>query len=159
MDHSYNSDGIDPDKPAFTLIPEGPHVFQIKKATPKQSAKGYFMVECECEIINNMDLMGKTVKHYVTFLPKTKPDGSVNNAAGIAVHFLKVIGQPWEGQFDITASDWEGGQFLGQVKHEPYVSTKGKNAGKEFMSAKIAGVDYLPEPAGSGKKSESDIPF
>lgn len=150
-DYSGDSTGIDPDKPAFELIPEGEHTFRIKKAKASKSKKGYFMVECECEVINDIELIGKTVRHYVTFVP------SDSKGAGIPIHFLKVIGQPWEGKYDVTVANWEGCTFLGDVGHEPFVSTK---SGKTLMSAKISNVDYLEPLAKNVKeKNDDDIPF
>lgn len=155
-DYRADYTGVDPDKPRFELVPEGQYTFQVKKAEAAKSKKGYFMVKCECEIINDIEWMGKKINHYVTFVPKD------SDGAGIPVHFLKVIGQPWEGKFDVTVKDWEGGTFLGTVKHEDYEATQGKNAGKIFKSAKIAYVDYLeplPEMAKDDSKKEEEIPF
>jgi Protein of unknown function (DUF669) len=149
VDYSGDSTGIDPDKPAFELIPEGDYTFQIKKAKATKSKNGHFMVECECEVINNIDLMGKTLKHYVTFLPKENP------GAGIPIHFLKVIGQPWEGKYDVTVSNWEGETFLGTVQHEPFTTKKGKNV----ISAKISSIDYVEPTLTTKNKEESSIPF
>ena len=143
-DFSYDSTGIDPDSRGGggSKIPEGVHRFRIVKAKPTKSAKGNFMVELEAEVINNIDLAGKSLRHWVTFMP------TGHKAAGIAVHFLKVIGQPWEGAFDVTVADWVGGVFIGEVKDEPFVS---KKDGKTYASPKIVRVDYVPK--------ESEIPF
>lgn len=150
-DFNYDSTGIDPDKKASRLVPQAWHEWKIVTASPKRSKNGDPMVKASCEIINNPELNGKQLDHYVTFLPKTKPNGSVNNAAGIAVHFLKVIDQPWEGQFEVTASDWVGCTFRGRTDDEPFVS---KKDGKEYKSSKIVEVDYIKEAV-----KESEIPF
>lgn len=142
-DYSYDSTGVKLDGGSRT-IPESTYTFRITKAKPTKSKKGYFMVECECDIINNIDFMGKRLKHWVTFMP---PE---HKAAGIAIHFLKVIGQPWEGKFDVVAANWEGCTFIGKTKNEAYTSTKD---GKQYEQSKIAVVEYLP-----GKK-DSEIPF
>lgn len=146
-DFSYNSTGVDLSRQnGGPTIPEGLHSFRIVEAKPARSKKGYNMVEVVCEIMNNPDLIGRRVKHWVTFMP---PE---HKAAGMAVHFLKVIGQPWEGNFDVTVSDWEGATFVGKVKHESFTNKDGR----EMMSAKIIAVDYLGEPVA---KKEDEIPF
>lgn len=143
MDFNYDSTGIDPDKKGGgRKVPPGWHHFQIKSAKPSKSKAGNFMVELDCVILNNIDLMGKSLPHWVTFLDPKK-DG-----AGIAIHFLKVIGQPWEGKFDVVVADWVGGEFKGRSEDQPFVS---KKDGKEYKSSKIVEVDYLPK--------ESEIPF
>ena|ERR1041385_4688876 len=140
MDYSYDSTGIDPDKKGGgKLVPEGWHLWRIKKAEPTKSKSGNFMVKLECEIINNIDLMGKTLPHWVTFLPKDK------QGAGIAIHFLKVIGQPWEGKFNVVVADWVGGEFRGRTEDQPFTSQKD---GKEYTSSKIVEVDYVKEDEG-----------
>jgi hypothetical protein len=132
-DYSYDSTGIDPDaKGSFVLLPEGQYSFVIKEAKPGQSKNGNFMVTLSCEVVNNVNFNGKTVTHYVTFFEKDKP------GAGIPIHFLKVIGQPWEGQFDVTVADWIGGEFLGYVKHDEYTS---KKDGLKYKNAKISRVE------------------
>lgn len=145
-DFSYNSTGVDLSRRGGgPVIPEGLHSFRIVEAKPATSKKGYPMAEIVCEVMNNPDLVGRRLKHWVVFMP---PE---HKAAGMAIHFLKVIGQPWEGQFDITVSAWEGATFIGKIKHEPFIS---KKTGNEVTGAKIASVDYIGEPT----KTE-DIPF
>lgn len=144
-DYEYDSTGVKMDAPGgkFTL-PDGDHTFRIVEAKPGKSKKGYFMVECICEVINELDLIGRRLKHWVTFLP---PE---SKGAGMAIHFLKVIGQPWEGKFKITSADWIGCTFVGKTKTEPYTNKEGKT----FQQSKIDSVDYLP-----GAKAADEIPF
>lgn len=138
-DYSYDATDVSLDRHGAarqSLIPNGKYQFRITEATPSKSAKGHFMVVLKCEIINDLTLMGRGVKHWVTFLP---PE---NKAAGMAIHFLKTIGQPWEGKFDITVADWIGSEFTGSVKSEPYVS---KKDGKTYESAKIDSIEAVSE--------------
>lgn len=144
-DHSYDSTGVKEFGERKNAIPEGRHKFRIVEAKPTKSAKGHFMVELIAEVVNNVDLMGRRTRHWVTFMPRE------HKGAGIAIHFLKVIGQPWEGKFDVTVSDWIGSEFIGTVQDQEYVS---KKDGKTYSSSKIVDVNYV-----SVIPAENEIPF
>lgn len=117
MPHSYDATNVQLDAPSRELLPNGPYTFSIIGVTEKKSSKGDYMVSVKCSVINNLDHNGKWVFHNVTFLPPEKP------GAGMAIHFLKTIGQPWEKKFEIKPDDWLGGIFLGTIEATEY---KGK---------------------------------
>jgi hypothetical protein len=121
------------------MIPEGKHLFKIAKAEESTSAKGNFMVKIKCEVINNPELVMASTNHTVTFVDPT------SRGAGMAVHFLKTIEEPWEGKIQVVPENWVGCTFWGTVKHEQYQS---KKDGKTYTSAKIIDV----QPSG-------EIPF
>lgn len=117
---TYDSTGIDPDASNFELMPDGKYTLRITKSERTISKKGNLMAKLECEIINNPDFNGRKVFHNVTFLA---PDAK---GAGMAIHFLKTISQPWEGKIDIKISEWLGAQFIAKVGKSSYESEKHK---------------------------------
>ncbi len=63
---------------------------------------------------------GKRFWHTVTFL---QPESA---GAGFAKHWLRVIGQPYEGKVTINTDRWEGKEFIGRLGIEEYEGKKGK---------------------------------
>jgi hypothetical protein len=63
-------------------------------------------------------------------MPKDKP------GAGMSVHFLKTIGQPYEGQVNIDSTQWVGSEFRGYVIQDEYQGKKGN---------KIKGIEPIDD--------------
>lgn len=82
------------------------------------SKKGYPQVNFLCEVGDDGEFKGERLFHTVTFLPKDKA------GAGMAKHFLKVIGQPHENEAEINAFDWCGAQFQAYVIEDEYNGKK-----------------------------------
>jgi hypothetical protein len=88
------------------------------------------------------------IRHWVTFVPKDKP------GAGIALHFLKCIGQPYEGVIDIKPEAWERKTFMGKVTISDYENKNGeKKKNNKFSSispiSETVGDEPPPEKADS----------
>jgi len=111
MPFTYDAEGIDPDQ--YSVAPEGLYALVIVDEKDGLSKNGDRQVTCKV-MIESGPQKGKKFTHYVTFLPKEK------KAAGMAVHFLKTIAQPWEGQIVVTPEDWIGSRFNGFVKVETW---------------------------------------
>lgn len=106
--------------------------------------KNYPKVDFLCEVVDDGEFKGERIFHTVTFMPKDK-DG-----AGMAVHFLKTIGQPYEGKIKADPEAWIGEQFLGYPIIDEY---KGK---KKNKLGEIKPVEVDPQaPA----KDKDDVPF
>jgi hypothetical protein len=147
MSFSYDGTGIDPDaKGPNVLLPKRFHNFEIlnfqaKDGTdyPKdgKTKNGDPMVNFLAEVVDDEEFNGERVFHTVTFLAKDSP------GAGMSVHFLKTIGQPWEGKFEVDSSQWIGKRFMGYVINEEY---KGKMKNKitevKLYEPKKDGVPY-----------------
>lgn len=140
MGHVYDATGIDPNQKSFELLPDGKYTLRITKAAEATSKNGNLMAKLESEVINNIEHNGRKVFHNVTFL-KPKDAG-----AGMAIHFLKTIGQPWEGKIEIDIPAWEGATFTAKLGKASYVSSK---TGETVWKNEIKAVE----------KSEDDIPF
>lgn len=132
----YNSTGVKPSQ--FTdPVPNGDYILQIIKAEETQSKKGAPMVKLTVVVDSPSEYAGATMFHYVTFFEKGEP------GAGIALHFLKCIGQPHEesDSLEVEPKDWEMKKFKAKVIQEPYSTPDGKKG----VSNKIKGVDLITD--------------
>lgn len=119
MSFPYKNKGIDPDSSQL-VAPEGVYTLQIKTATDT-SKEGHLLktkngdpyVKVKCEI-NNGEFKGTPVWHNITFLPAEK------KGAGMAIKWLKTIGEPWEGEFDVMPDNWVGHIFKAKLIVDTY---------------------------------------
>lgn len=146
----YDATGIQVEDKQFTkkLMPKGTYEFEIiqfaSKAGKEYPCEGVTKngdpkVDLLVQVTTPGEFEGERLFHSVAFMPKDKP------GAGMAVHFLKTIGMPWEGKITIDPSQWVGQAFKGYVVEDEYQGRK---------SNKIKGVEpILPNLPGS------DLPF
>lgn len=127
MTFPFRNNGVDTDGPP--PVPADVYDLKITEATdlnkeglPLISKKnGDPMVKCRIEITNG-DHAGRGFWHWVTFIPAGRPGD------GMAIKFLKSIGQPWEGEFEVKPEDWAGATFKAMVKVERDNQGKNRNA-------------------------------
>lgn len=132
----------------FEPMPDGQYDFEITDATEKLSAKGFPQVVVTLTVIDSIKYAGRTLKnHYVTFMPDGK-------GAGIAINFVKCIGEPWQGKIKIDARRWIGKRIRGKVVTEEYTSKEGDRRKKNAVQYvyKYEGISVPAE-----KKDE--VPF
>lgn len=148
----YDTTGIDTTKPSGSfekkLLPKGNYNLEIiefmsksGEMYPKEGTtkNGDPKVDILVQVTTAGEFEGERLFHSVTFMPKDKP------GAGMAVHFLKTIGQPYEGKIKVDPTQWVGAEFQGYVIQDEYQGKKGN---------KIKGV----EPIAEAKKDDS-LPF
>lgn len=150
----FNATGIDADsKGTSKVLPKGWYNLEVVEFVSKagdtypkdgRTKNGDPMVNILCEVTDEGEFQGERVFHTVTFLPKGNP------GAGMSVHFLKTIGQPYEGQFKVDSTQWVGAEFMGYVVQEEY---KGK------VKNKIGEIKPIDIMAPALKKADSDLPF
>lgn len=130
MRGNYSSKGVDVG--GNVIAPPAVYSLKIKKVydtdkegNQKVTKNGDPMVSVLCEIDDTGPYLGSTVWHNVTFMvPEPvldkagKPTGEtrVRKGAGMALHFLKVIGEPWEGDFEYDTDMWAGKLFRAKLK-------------------------------------------
>lgn len=118
----HSSTGVSADKPKYApQVPAGTHSFKIGDATEKVSKSSLNMIELTAVVIDNDALTGKSIKHWVVFIPAGQPGDGIN------VHFRKTIGVPYGGEDTVDATQWVGKKFVGKVSHE---TKDGKTFGK-----------------------------
>lgn len=118
----FNYDATDV-KPSgnFDPAPDGVYRLAIVKTEEKVSRNGNDMVNVEFEIDDIGEHFGKKVWHNVTFIPKGQ------KGAGMAVHFLKTIGEPFEGALQIDAINWIGKRCFAKLVTEMDSMGKSRN--------------------------------
>ncbi|HEX9504244.1 MAG TPA: hypothetical protein VF974_08090 [Patescibacteria group bacterium] len=114
MGFHYNAKGINLDTAPITPIPEGHYTLiineasDIKDGSQRITKNGDPYVNVKCSV-DKGEYIGKIIYHNVTFLHPDK------NGSGIAIKFLKTIGEPWENEFDVEPSNWIGKTFKAKV--------------------------------------------
>lgn len=116
----YDSRGVKPSQ-FSDPVPDGEYVLQIIKTEEKTTSKGMPMVKVSCTIQSPPAYAGSAITHYVTLIPAGEP------GAGIAIHFLKTIGQPYEEteDLDIEPVDWNYAKFKARIVQEIYTRPDG----------------------------------
>lgn len=147
MTFRHNSSNIKVED-KFAPIPAGEYFFVIQDASEKTSKTGHPMIEMTLQLIEDEQFHGKTLKHYVVFLP----EGSKGD--GISVHFRKCIGVPYGGDDEVDARDWVGKKIRAKLKVE-----KREWEGKEYEGNKVAYVKPYGDDFPAVKTAESEIPF
>lgn len=151
----YDATGIEPSNQGQNkLLPKRWFQFQIipfaSKAGDEYPREGYTKeknypkVDFLAEVINDTEYNGERVFHSVTFMPKDKP------GAGMAIHFLKTIGQPYEGKIKPDAQAWVGAKFMGYAITDEY---KGK------VKNKLGEIKPIEESPAIPNAPGSDLPF
>ena len=153
MSFNFDGTGIDPDsKGTNRVLAKGWYDFEIvsfvSKAGDTYPKEGRTknndpMVSILCEVINNAEFEGERVFHTVIFLKPGTP------GSGMSIHFLKTIGQAFEGQFVVDSSQWVGEQFSGYVVQDEY---KGKTKNKITEIRAISDVQ-----AAAKEKANADL--
>lgn len=142
MSYRYDATGVDASG-GFPLIDvPGWYPFKIAVTTEGESKNGDYQVtvDATCQDRRFKDI---SVRHWVTFMPKG------NKGAGMAIHFLKSIGEPYEGVLDINPMSWEGKTFMGKVSVNEY---QGKRNNKFDEISPIKSDASIP-------KKDDEIPF
>lgn len=150
MSFEFDGSGIIVEDKQFIkkLMPKGNYDYEIVEFTskagdtyPKEGytkEKNYPKVDFLVQVITPGEYEGERVFHSVTFMPKDK------EGAGMAIHFLKTINQPWEGKFQVDPQAWVGEKFRGYTVEDEYNGKK---------SNKIKGIEPISAP------TETGLPF
>ena len=126
----------------FSPVPPGNYHVVIAGTESRLTSNGYPM-EAVTLLIDEGPRKGQRIWHNVTFMPKEK------NGAGIAIHFLKTIGESWEGEIEVNPDNWVGKRFLAKIGIREY-------NGKELNQV----TEILPVTDGVAfKDMASEVPF
>ena len=135
MSKQFYIDPTEPDQGEFKLVPEGERVLSVVGVKERQSKNEDYMVEVALQ-----DALTKTtMRHWVTFVPEGMP------GHGIGKHWLKTLGEPFEGEILIEPENWRSKSIRAVVIHEE------KN-GKTFAALDIGTIS----PA---ETSNEEAPF
>lgn len=141
MSFTYNAEGVKPWSGGSLLVPTGKYRLRIVDTEEGRTLKGDYKVTVKVRVVGG-DHDGKTIPfHTVTFKGRDE-EGKPLPGAGRAIHFLKTIGEPWEGEFTVNHLTWRGKEFIGDVIEDEY-NGKVNNKIKEVMP--VPADDVLEE--------------
>lgn len=106
----------------------------------------YPKVDLLVECVDDGEYLGQRMFHTVTFMPKDK-DG-----AGMAIHWLKTINQPFEGKINIDTKAWVGERFMGYPIVDEYKDKK-RNKFGEIKAC------MFKNPLVQKAHNENEVPF
>ena len=132
----------------FVEIPDGEYTLRIIGAEQGVTGKGDEKVTVDYEIVGGEYNLEKIKYHTVTFFKDKNA-----KSAGMAIKFLKSIGEPCEGNFTWDERNWIGKKLKAMVMQE--IQTQGKSAGKKFP--RVQWVN--PCEDGHGGVTAEDVPF
>lgn len=150
MKRTYHTDENEPTESQFKIPTEGEKLFQVTDINPAVTPSGEDdnIQVVKLEIVGGDD-NGLSILTRVNLNQDEK-------AFYFARLFLKAIGEPYKGQFEIETDRWIGRQFYATVKH---TSSKGKtyaNIGEYNFDKKVEEVYQAPNPGGVKKPEDMD---
>lgn len=134
LEFNWNAGGQEPMD--FSPMKPGKYKVCVVEVKPSVSRNGDNMIEAHC-VVDQEEGKGRHIWHRVTFIKEGKP------GAGIAVHFLKTIGQPFDinADFKVKPKEWLGKRFLATVINDSYTNPTTMEV---KVNNKISGVEPLP---------------
>lgn len=159
MSFDFDATGIQPSSQGQNkLLPKRWFSFEIVSYTTKDGSKTYPLegftkennypkVDILAQVIDDVEFEGERIFHSVTFMPKDKP------GAGMAIHFLKCINQPWEGKITADSENWVGERFQGYAIEDEYMGKKKNKLGE------IKPYEQFVNPEIAAAAKTNDIPF
>lgn len=145
MGYRYNSTGVK--MPGGQTIPEEEYVLEIVDAKEGKSKKGDYQVKVDFKVASGVHVGFEVKYHYVTFQAKD------SKGAGMAVHFIKSIGEPWEGEFEISPENWIGKKLMAYLSVEEYNGYHNMKASN--IKPYVVGQTETDQAA----SSEEEVPF
>ena len=140
---NFNAAGIEPSGGIYSAIPKGEYVLQIVDTIEKQSKNGNPQVVVTYKVHEGQYKGRRISFQHVTFLPKD------STGAGMAIHFLKSISEPWEGNFEVDHMRWRGKLVKALVIEEEYNSN---------INNKVKGIEPMENPNAATAEIEN-VPF
>jgi len=117
MTFDYDATGIQPSD--FSLIPKGWYLVRVDEVVNEgKSSKGNDMVTVHIAVSDGEYKERKIMFHNVVFLPK-ETNGKKTPGAGMAIHFLKCIGEPHENKLQVNTNNWIGKKFNALIDIKP----------------------------------------
>lgn len=136
MPFNFNATGINPSGGFRRPLPDGEYVLRIVDTLEGTSKNGNPQITVHFKV-DAGDWKEKWLKfHRVTFF------GADNPGAGMAIHFLKCIGEPWKDNFVVDHKRWRGKKIKAQVTSEEY---------NGYINNKVVAVEPISE--------EETVPF
>lgn len=148
MGFRYEEKGVEAGSSSM-VAPEGVYNLVITSASdtkdglPRVTKNGDDYVNVALEIDDANEWLGTKVYHNVTFM-KNGSDGKPRKGAGIALHFLKCIGEPWEVPFDVNPDNWIGKRLRAKLIASKDLKGRPKNEIAYLIEDSQVGSDSVP---------------
>ena len=156
MSHRYDGSNVKPGS-GYEPIPKGRYLLLIIDAQEGHTkTNGDYKVVVEYRVYTGPFEKRRIKFHNVIFFPPDHP------MAGLALHYLRCIGEPYEGEFDVNPDAWLGKLVWGEV------AIKGKfnevKGIEKFTEGETDGPVKHDEPADVAATSEEappeeEVPF
>lgn len=145
---NYSDDGIESPSSGkdFEPVPVGDYVLEVMDVDPRETRNGDPMVNVQFEIRNGRH-DGRKVWTNITFFKD-----HTNKGAGIALHFLHCIGEPYQGKFKVDIMNWIGKRTKARLEIETYEG-KRRNKVRWFIT------DLRDGPVSHPVTSDEEVPF
>lgn len=134
----------EPEESNFKLPPEAEYLLQITDVNPVSTPSGHEenLYRVHLEIVSGEE-KGTTLLHRVNTDDSEK-------AFYYCRLFLKAIGEPYKGEFDIDVDNWVGKQFYATIKHN------GKYANIDEYNFEKKIENQYKKPVGEVKSEETE---
>lgn len=112
----------------FDPVPMGDYTLVINAITEKTTRNGDPGYSLELEVVEPTQYANRKIWHFLTLLPfDVDGTGTAAKGAGMAIHFLKTIGEPWEGKIKVNPNNWFGRTLKAKVGIVPDSMGRDKN--------------------------------
>jgi len=141
----YDATNVKPDS-GREALPRGIYNLEITSAVAGYTKEtNRPKVTVDFRVIDSLQFAGRKVRyHTVVFIPEGE------KGAGMALHFLKTIGEPFEGKLKVNTDSWIGKKLKATVD----IDEKGYNKVTNVMP-----YDYTEALDAPKTGDGSDIPF
>ena len=123
MKRAYNTADKEPTESTFRIPSEKEHLFQVVDINPVNTPSG---VNDDIQVVK-LEIVGGEDEG-LCILNRLKLN-SDDKAFYFTTLFLKAIGEPYKGQFEIDTHNWLGRQLYATIKH-----TKSKDGTKTYAN-------------------------
>ena len=149
MQYGVDTAEAEEGKGGYVLIPQDIYEVMITEKNDKVTKHGDPMVNVFMEISKG-EYKGKLLFDNIVI---PKPGSPSFKIMGRTMHFLHVIGQPYEGKFKTDSDKWLWAKLKVKVKHK--IQQEGKRKGETV--ATVDAHDFIEPPAEDGH--DPDMPF
>jgi len=146
---TYDATGVDANGGYPIIEHEGWLPFRIVAVTEGESKNGDYQVTVDCACLDSR-WKDYNVRNWVTFMSPNQ------KGAGMAIHFLKCIGEPHEGKISIDPLHWERKTFMGKVIVSSYEGKKNNKFVEVGPLKDEAGIVFGDAPADDKDKAPWD---
>lgn len=149
MKRNYSIDNTEPEESNFKIPSEKEHLLQVIDVNPLRLPDG---TEDDNIQIVKLEVVGGE-EEGVSLLNRIRLDQS-EKAFYFTRLFLKAIGEPYKGEFELDIDHWIGRQFYATVKHTKVKDKTYANIDQYNFDKKVEQVFHVKNPDNVTKPEE-----